>query len=137
MLSAFLSDAGHSVADIGTSYYLYSNSSLSSKVTKVLNNINFQKSKYEAPRNINSSYIYGLYDARQSGPNVAENSYELKGDTLFYRMDQFDFDIYDWNDFYKNPLTNQMPKDAVGNFKRMLEKYKDILQLKTLLLISV
>lgn len=125
MLAAFISDAGHSVADIGTSYYLNSDSSLNSKVAKALNEINFQESKYEAPRNINSSYMYGLYDARQSGPSVAANSYVLKGDTLFYRMDQFDFDIYDWNNFYKNPLTNQMPKDAVGNFKRMLEKYKD------------
>ena len=125
MLASFISDAGHTVANIGASYYLNQDYALRTRVDKVLKNINFNSSRYDAPRNIDYDYMYGLYDARQSGPNVSANSYILNGDTLFYRMDQFDFVLPDWYRFYNNPATSVMPKDAVGNFKRMLDKYKD------------
>ena len=125
MLASFISDAGHSVAQIGTNYYLNQDDKLYTKVYKALNSIGFNASTYDAPSNVENNYIYGVYYARQDGPNLGANEYTLQGDTLFYRMEQFDFDIYDWNKYYNNPTTLRLPKDAVGNFKRMLEKYKD------------
>ena len=125
MLASFISDAGHSVAQIGTNYYLNQDDKLYTKVYKALNSIGFNASTYDAPSNVENDYIYGVYYARQDGPNLGANEYTLQGDTLFYRMEQFDFDIYDWNKYYNNPTTLRLPKDAVGNFKRMLEKYKD------------
>ncbi len=125
MLASFISDAGHSVADYGAIAYLYQNSSLKQKVDKVLDSVHFDANRYDAPSNIDYRYWAGLYTARNNGPAVSGNSYVLQGDTLFYRMDQFDFDIYDWNDFYNSSLFRQMPRDAVGNFKRMLDKYNN------------
>lgn len=125
MLGSFISDAGHTVADYGARMYLNQDYALGTKVNKVLNSVNFKASNYDAPRNIDYNYLYGLYDAINAGPNVQASSYKLVGDTLFYRMEQFDFDIYDWNKYYKNPGFNTMPKDAVGNFKRMLDAYND------------
>ena len=125
MLASFISDAGHSVAQIGTNYYLNQDNKLYTKVYKALNSIGFEASTYDAPRNVDYDYIYGVYYARQDGPNLGANEYTLQGDTLFYRMEQFDFDIYDWNKYYKNPGLNVLPKDAVGNFKRMLDAYND------------
>ena len=125
MLASFISDAGHSVAQIGTNYYLNQDNKLYTKVYKALNSIGFDASTYDAPRNVDYDYIYGVYYARQDGPNLGANEYTLQGDTLFYRMEQFDFDIYDWNKYYKNPGLNVLPRDAVGNFKRMLDAYND------------
>ena len=125
MLASFVSDAGHSVVDYGTSYLLYQNSALRTKVNNVLQSINFNANNYNAPRNINSIYETGLNAAISKGPSISNNSYVLQGDTLLYRMNIFDFNIYDWTKYYNNPTTLRLPKDAVGNFKRMLEKYKD------------
>ena len=125
MLASFVSDAGHSVVDYGTNYLLYQNSELRTKVNNVLQSINFNASNYSAPRNINSIYEAGLNAAISDGPSISDNSYVLQGDTLLYRMNIFDFNIYDWTKYYNNPTTLRLPKDAVGNFKRMLEKYKD------------
>ncbi|MBO4855993.1 MAG: hypothetical protein J5511_01285 [Bacilli bacterium] len=123
MLDAFLSDAGHSVVGLGTSYYLNHDSSLNKDVNNVLKSINFNEYQYKAASNIGRDYISGLYGARQSGPSVSNNGYVLQGDTLFYRFDQFDFDINLWNKYYSKGATGNLPKDGVGNFRKMLETY--------------
>lgn len=125
MLASFLSDAGHSVVDLGTDYYLNHNSSLSSKVQRVLNSVGFSERQYSAASNVGYDYIYGLYDARNNATSVSNNNYVTQGDTLFYRFNQFDFDIYTWNKYYQNAGSTNLPKDAVGNFKRALDKYKN------------
>ena len=125
MLSSFLDDAGHSVVDLGTQYHLYQNGHLRSRVESVLNSINFNEDQYSAPRNVDYYYRMNLANARQSGPQVSNNGYTLQGDTLFYRFDQFDFNIYEWNNYYSRGASAVLPKDAVGNFKRMLETYKN------------
>ncbi len=124
MLASFLSDAGHSVVDYGATYLEYTDYKLGAKANAALDAINFEASQYDAKSNVDYTYTNRLSDARRSGPSV-NNNYVLQGDTLFYRFNQFDFDIYDWNKYYANPSFNAMPQDAVGNFKRMLDLYKD------------
>ncbi len=125
MLAAFISDAGHSVADYGVSYLEWSDSTLQTAANAALSAIKFNSSDYEAKSNIDGNYMAGLRDARYAGPQAENNGFVLEGDTLFYRFNQFDFDIYEWNDYYLNPGVNSLPGDAVGNFKRMLDQYKD------------
>ena len=125
MLAAFISDAGHSVADYGVSYLEWSDAALHTAASAALSAIKFNSSDYEAKSNIDGNYMAGLRDARYAGPQAENNGFVLEGDTLFYRFNQFDFDIYQWNDYYLNPGANSLPGDAVGNFKRMLDQYKD------------
>ena len=123
MLAAFVDDAGHSVADYGARYYFYYNRDLGYEVDQKLASIGFNAYIYEAESNTDYNYRNALSNAHYRAPVQTNNSYVVNGDTLYFRMDQFDFNIYDWNKFYKNHTT--MPYDAVGNFKRALDAYKD------------
>ncbi len=125
MLSAFVSDAGHSVADYGLYMLEMYDSDIKVKAYNALSKINFDSELYEAKSNIDYGYRRNLSQAIANGPSVSNNSFILEGDTLFYRFNQFDFDIYDWNNYYTNPNLEYLPNDAVGNFKRMLDQYKD------------
>ena len=124
MLASFISDAGHTVADSGVSRYLNMHSDISSKVRDKLISVGFTASEYDAPSNINYNYYSKLSQAYYAGPAVGGNEYTKSGDTLFYRLNQFDFNIYDWNNYYLNPGLSNLPDDPVGNFKKMLEQYK-------------
>ncbi len=126
MLASFISDAGHTVADYGADTFLRSyDTSLYQKVEKKLSAVGFDASNYDAKSNTDYSYRSGLSNAYYRGPSVNNNSYVRSGDTLFYRFNQFDFNIYDWKNYYANSTFYDMPNDAVGNFKRMLDLYKD------------
>ena len=124
MLGAFLYDAGHTVSDYGVRYLTYSDRALMSKVNSVLSEIGFRSADYQAKSNYNGNYLNGLSNARNLC-NTKDNSYTVIGDTAFYRFDTFDFDIYDWNEYYSTLSSSKLPKDPIGNFKRMLDKYKD------------
>ena len=125
MLASFVSDAGHSVADYGASLIEMYDASLEARVSKALNAVDFDNNQYDAKSNVDMNYIRGLYNARANAQSVNNNGYVLVGDTLFYRFNQFDFDIYEWNEYYTHPSLSALPDDAVGNFKRMLDAYKD------------
>ena len=125
MLSAFVSDAGHSVADYGLQMLEMYDPDINAKANNALSKINFESELYEAKSNIDYGYRRNLSNAIANGPTVSNNGFVLEGDTLFYRFNQFDFDIYEWNDYYTNPNLEYLPSDAVGNFKRMLDQYKD------------
>jgi len=126
MLDAFLSDAGHSVVASGVKALLNKPNyeELSTKVSECLSEIGFSSSDYDAKKN--ASYTYyakvsgaiDLYSAKSLG-------YKVEGDTLIYRFDAFDYDIHEWNDYYKNVGTNSLPTDPVGSFKQTLEQFKD------------
>ena len=124
ILQAYLSDAGHTYVNYGSLLLGYSYSDIYYGVKNIISNIGFDENKYTAKQNTTTEYRMGLSNARREAP-TKNNDYTLSGDTLLYRFDAFDFDIHDWNHYYEDPTNNTLPQDPVGNFKRMLDQYKD------------
>ena len=123
MVAAYLYDAGHTVFDSGIQEILWRNAykQLKTKVNQILNSLKFDIYEVQAPANWDSYYYYYL---RQQSRPCEDESYKVVGDTIIYRFDSFMFDPVDWVKYYENPMNNELPKDMLGNFKRLLDKYE-------------
>ena len=135
MLDSFLSDAGHSVTSYGVQLALSldSKTALKDKVLENLSDIGFDSNNYAAKRNASQNYRNSLRTVINN-MGFVDCSYMRKGNTLMYTFDSFNFDIHDWNKYYKNPNIDNLPKDALGNFKKMLEEHKDNSSIKNIVI---
>ena len=120
ILQDYLSDAGHTVANYGASMYMRVVGA-NNRVSSIINNIGYELGSKEAPSNYSSTYYSRIVSAKNFA-GLEDLDYKVSGDTVIYSFDQFDFDIYDWNDFYAGE--KEMPKDAIGNLYRTLNRYK-------------
>ena len=123
MLQDFLFDAGHSYSGYGANILYNYFSEVRTNVNKVLEEIPYTIGKTRAARNASTAYQNQLVSAHNNS-ETTPNGYIVRGDTLIYRFDSFNYDIHTWNDYYKNPTLENLPNDPVGNFKRMLEQYE-------------
>ena len=124
MLNDFLSDAGHSVVGLGADFLIYQSSSLRNGVNKALNRAKYTEGSYAASKNYDSYYLSKLGNAIDKA-KTSDYGVIVNGDTALFTFNEFDYNIHDWNNYYENPLTNDLPWDTIGQFKRVLEKYKN------------
>lgn len=128
ILQDYISDAGHTVANMGVQYYLYMTSSgMSSKVSDYLDSIHYVVGSKAAPRNTTSAYVNALSHARSTA-GISNLKYKVSGDTVLYTFDAFDFDLAAWNNYYQSHTA--LPKDPVGTLKTLLDKYNNDTKIK-------
>ena len=81
ILQDYISDAGHTIANMGVQYYLYMTSSgMSSKVSDYLDSIHYVVGSKAAPRNTTSAYVSALSHARSTA-GISNLKYKVSGDT--------------------------------------------------------
>lgn len=131
VLHDYLSDAGHTVIAAGISLTLNTNETLNTKTFEVLDSFNYHYGEKAAKRNVDANYMKALQEEVGKN-NIVNNAYKKLGDTLLYTFNAFDFNIHDWNAFYSGK--QEMPKDMLGNFVRMLDEYKNDTSIKNVVL---
>ena len=124
ILNDLLYDAGHSYASYGINAMFNNSLDLQRKVTARLGEIPYRSGEDRAKNTYDTSYQAALARKRfESGLRALSST--KKGDTVMFTFDSFVFNRYKWEEYYENPTLDNLPNDAVGNFKKMLEKYKD------------
>lgn len=131
LLDGLLSDAGHTVIDAGASVVMRKDNSLSYAVAEVEEECGYSYYDKAASSNYDYDYMRGLAQARLAAgiDNLGE---KVSGDTVLYTFDSFMFEMSEWESYYRGE--RQMPEDELGNFKRILDKYKDSETIKNVVL---
>lgn len=119
ILNDLLFDAGHTVIASGTMQVCSLDKELRSKVNTKLEEASFASGEIAAKRSYDSSYLNGIF-AQATADDISNNSAKLSGDTVLYTFNAFDFDMEEWKAYYRGET--QMPRDALGNFKRTLSQ---------------
>ena len=131
LLDGLLSDAGHTIIDAGAGAVMQEDDSLSYAVGDVEEKCGY--SYYDKAARSNYDYDYARGLARASLAAGIDNLGEkVSGDTVLYSFNSFMMNMADWAAYLKGE--SSMPKDALGNFKRILDKYKDSREIRNIVL---
>lgn len=124
ILDDYISDTGHTVSRFGDFLYLRNRPELEDAMTQKLASIGYTL-KQNAPKRIgmDREYSSAIRQARMA-KGIDDLSVIIEGDTLLFTFDEFTFNLKTWQDYYSGKR-DTLPKDPIGTFKNVLERYKD------------
>ena len=122
LLDDYLHDCGHTVLNMGAMMYINFDEHLYQAVEDKIASIGYTI-RQNAAKGVESEYSDAYREARNA-KGVVDKGSIVEGDTLLYTFDSFIFDIPGWADYYSHKI-DEYPHDPIGEFKRVLEQYKD------------
>ena len=125
LLDDYLHDTGHTYVYYGTMLYMGQHPELQEACDAKLASIGYTFRQNAAKREAlsNPKYDSSIVAAR-TAKGISDRSTVIEGDTLMYTFDSFVFDQTGWEDYYAG-REEKYPSDPIGDFKRILEQYKD------------
>lgn len=124
ILQDYLADTGHTVLNIGVGLALQKDQKLLNDFMAVMVEVGFEEGQAAATREgATAAYITPL-EATAKSAGVNDLGTLVQGDTAMFTFNEFRYDVQGWDDYYSGKRA-ELPEDAIGNFKRLLEKYKD------------
>ena len=117
IISDYLSDAGHTVFDMGAQSLYEEDYNLFTEINNLLKSIDYHSEKIIARRNWNYLYYSNIKSA-SSRAGIKNNSYITKGDTALFTFNVFDYNQKEWESYYTSG--GELPSDVFGSFIKML-----------------